>query len=323
MKFLKWMLVIVGVFALLAGGGLAFYDAGDWTPLFRADKGQLQDAPITDMITEDDTTLYDVKLSNGKGRHVLCRVSIPATGGKRGSWPAVVLLAGTETGRKAIEVMPRQKNMMIIALDYPPSLKLDFSSQATAFTSAWAAREAAMHMVSHVLLAGDFVAAQPMVNPGRVLLAGIGPGALICAAAAAADEHDHFSHVALLAGGGGIGGLIEANAQRLKLPLPAMTAGHIGEWLFKPLEPVRYIERISPRPLTMLNGKSDAWMPASAAQKLFDRAREPKKMIWLKGERSLPDDKALLLDLANRVLVQLPVAGRSNPLGLSTDMMGR
>ncbi|MCX6910685.1 MAG: hypothetical protein NTY01_21950 [Verrucomicrobia bacterium] len=323
MKFLKWMLIIIGVVALLAGGGLAFYDAGDWTPLFRADKGKLTDAPITDMTTVDETTLYDVELSNGKGRRVQCRVSIPATGGKRGSWPAVVLLAGAETGRKAMETLPLQKSMMVIALDYPPSLKLDFSSQVAAIQSAWQVREAAMHMVANVLLAGDFVAAQLMVDPNRVALAGIGPGALICAAAAAADNQNQFSHVVLLQSGEGIGGLIEASARRLKLPLPAATAGHIGEWLFKPLEPGRYIERIAPRPLTMLNSKNDTWMPASAAQKLFDRAREPKKLIWLKGERPSPDDKALILDLANRVLVQLPVAVKTSALGLATDIMGR
>ncbi|MCX6899053.1 MAG: hypothetical protein NT105_10155 [Verrucomicrobia bacterium] len=323
MKFLKWMFIIIGVIALLAGGGLAFYDAGDWTPLFRADKGKLVGAPVTDITTVDEMTVYDVELSNDKGRHVMCRVSIPAAAGKRHTWPAVVLLAGTETGRKAVDRLPPQKNMMVIALDYPEALKLDFSNEVATFKSVWEMREAAMQMVANVLLAGDFVAAQQMVNPERVALAGIGPGALICAAAAAADNQNQFTYVALLQTGAGIGGLIEANASRLKLPVPAVTAGHIGEWLFKPLEPGRYVSHIAPRPLTILNGKTDSWMPANAAQKLFDKAREPKKLIWLKGERASADDRSLLQDLANRVLIQLPVAAKSSALGLSTDMMGR
>lgn len=323
MKFLKWMFIIIGVIALLGGGGLAFYDAGDWTPLFRADKGKLVGAPVTDITTVDEMTVYDVELSNDKGRHVMCRVSIPAAAGKRHTWPAVVLLAGTETGRKAVDRLPPQKNMMVIALDYPEVLKLDFSNEVATFKSVWEVREAAMHMVASVLLAGDFVAAQQMVNPERVALAGIGPGALICAAAAAADNQNQFTYVALLQAGAGIGGLIEANASRLKLPVPAVTAGHIGEWLFKPLEPGRYVSHIAPRPLTILNGKTDSWMPANAAQKLFDKAREPKKLIWLKGERASADDRSLLQDLANRVLIQLPVAAKTSALGLSTDMMGR
>ncbi len=323
MKFLKWMFIIVGVIALLAGGGLAFYDAGDWTPLFRADKGKLVGAPVTDITTVDEMTMYDVELSNDKGRHVMCRVSIPAAAGKRHTWPAVILLAGTETGRKAVDRLPPQKNMMVIALDYPEALKLDFSNEVATFKSVWAAREAAMQMVANVLLAGEFVAAQQMVNPERVALAGIGPGALICAAAAAADNQNQFTYVALLQAGAGIGGLIEANASRLKLPVPAVTAGHIGEWLFKPLEPSRYVSHIAPRPLTILNGKNDSWMPANAAQKLFDKAREPKKLIWLKGERASADDRSLLHDLADRVLIQLPVAAKTSPLGLSTEMMGR
>jgi hypothetical protein len=323
MKFLKWLFIILGVVALLGGGGLAFYDAGDWTPLFRADKGKLVSAPLTDMTTVDEMDMYDVELSNGKGRRAMCRVSIPASSGKRHTWPAVVLLAGPGTGRKAVDRMPVQKNMMVIALDYPEALKLDFSNEIATFKSVWDVREAAMHMVASVLLAGDFVAAQTMVNPQRVLLAGIGPGALICAAAAAADNQNVFSYVALLQGGAGIGSLIEANSRGLKLPVPAATAGHIGEWLFKPLEPGRYASQIAPRPLTVLNSKNDSWMPASAAQKLFDKAREPKKLIWLKGARETADDRALLDDLANRVLIQLPVAAKTSPLGLSTEMMGR
>lgn len=323
MRFLKWMFIIIAVIALLGGGGLAYYDAGDWTPMFRADKGVLTGAPLTDITTVDEMTVYDVELSNDKGRHVMCRVSIPAGSGKRHTWPAVVLLAGTSTGRKAVDRMPPQKNMMVIALDYPEVLKLDFSNEAATFKTLWEVRESAMHMVANVLLAGDFVAKQQMVNPERVALVGIGPGALICAAAAAADNQNQFSHVALFQVGAGIGGLIEANARRLKLPVPAVTAGHIGEWLFKPLEPARYVGHLGSRPLTILNGKNDSWMPAAAAQKLFDRAREPKKLIWLKGERDSADDRSLLDDLASRILIQLPVAAKTSALGVATDMMGR
>jgi hypothetical protein len=324
MKFLKWLLIIVAVLVLLGAGGLAFYDAGDWAPLFRNYKGRLEGAPVTNMTTENEMTLYDVELSSDKGRSVMCRVSVPETSnGKRGSWPAVILVAGMETGRKAIDLLPPQKNMMVIALDYPQSVKLDFSSNVATVRSVWAAREAAMHMVSCVLLAGDFVAAQAMVDKDRVLLAGIGEGAFICAAAAAADDQNQFSHVVMVQSGANIGHLIQMNSRRLKLPVAASTAGKIGEWLFKPLEPLRYIERIAPRPLTMLNGKSDAWMPAEAAQKLFDRAREPKKLIWLKGQHESPDDKKLIADLANRVLVELPQAGKNSAIGIGVDMMGR
>ena len=64
-------------------------------------------------------------------------------------------------------------------------------------------------------------------------------------------------------------------------------------------------------------------MPAEAAQKLFDRAREPKKLIWLKGQHATPDDKKLVADLANRILVELPQAGPTTAIGIATDMMGR
>lgn len=324
MKFLKWLLIIVGLLVLAGAGGLAFYDAGDWTPLFRAYEGRLISAPVTNMVTENEMSMYDVELSSDKNRSVMCRASVPESStGKRGSWPAVILVAGTETGRKVIDMLPPQKNMMVIALDYPQSVKLDFSNHLATARSVWAAREAAMHMVSCVLLAGDFVAQQPMVNKDRVVLAGIGEGAFICAAAAAADDQNQFSHVVMVQAGANIGHLIQMNAKRLKLPIAPATAGWIGEWLFKPLEPGRYIERIAPRPLTMLNGKSDAWMPADAAQKLFDRAHEPKKMIWLKGEHASPDDKKFIADLANRILAEIPQTAKGTAIGIATDMMGR
>ncbi len=324
MKFLKWLLILIGLLVVAGAAGLAFYDAGDWTPLFRAYKGRLISAPVTNMVTENETTMYDVELGSDKDRSVMCRVSVPETStGKRGSWPAVILVAGMETGRKAIDILPPQKNMMVMALDYPQTVKLDFSNNMTAASSVWAAREAAMHMVSSALLAGDFVAQQPMVDKDRVVLAGIGEGAFICAAAAAADDQNTFSHVVMVQAGANIGHLIQMNAKRLKLPVTPAMAGRIGEWLFKPIEPTRYIDHLAPRPLTMLNGKSDAWMPSDAAQNLFDRAREPKKLIWLKGEHATPDDKKLIADLANRILAELPQTPKGAAIGIATDMMGR
>jgi hypothetical protein len=132
---------------------------------------------------------------------------------------------------------------------------------------------------------------------------------VVCAAAAAADDKERFSEVVLVHGGADLSKIIAANAERWKLPFGPAVAGDIGGWLFKPLEPMRYVARIAPRPLTMYNAKSDSWMPLEQAQRLFDGAAKPKKQVWLDGADAETNDQAALLRLTARVFGEIAGPG--------------
>ncbi|MCX7824906.1 MAG: hypothetical protein N2689_05050, partial [Verrucomicrobiae bacterium] len=312
-RFWKWVrvsAVVLAVVLVLGGVGLAYYDAGDWTPLFREAKGELTSALVSNEVFKesDGCAFYDVDLSNKSGHNAHCRLSIPLASSSFGKIPAVVVVTDPATGSKMVDLLPAQRKVVLIAPDYPSKASLNFSGPGALF-SALSLRRAAMRMVSDVLLTGDFLLTQKIVRRDRVVLIGVNLGAVVCAAAAAADDKDRFSEVVLVHGGADISKIIAANAERWKLPFGPAVAASIGGWLFKPLEPMRYAARIAPRSLTMYNAKSGSWMPMEQAQQLFDAAAQPKKQVWLEGADADTSDQEALVRLTARVFGEIAGPG--------------
>ncbi len=48
-------------------------------------------------------------------------------------------------------------------------------------------------------------------------------------------------------------------------------------------EPLNFIWRISPRPVLLINNKHDTIVPTNANKLLHEKARDPKKIVWLDG----------------------------------------
>ncbi len=57
------------------------------------------------------------------------------------------------------------------------------------------------------------------------------------------------------------------------------------EWArgFKEISPIRFISKISPRPLLLLHGERDELIDPSQALRLYEKAREPKEFILIPG----------------------------------------
>jgi fermentation-respiration switch protein FrsA (DUF1100 family) len=160
------------------------------------------------------------------------------------------------------------------------------------------------------------------VRHDHVSLVGVSIGATVAAAAAAADSKKQFAQVVLVQGGAGVGRILAHNAPRLGLPFSPEFCRDAGDWLFKPLEPARYVARIAPRPLTILAAKEDAFMPADATEALYSRAKDPKQVIWLEGPHVTPDEKTLITELSKRVFTELAKAG-APVITKKVDALGR
>jgi len=76
---------------------------------------------------------------------------------------------------------------------------------------------------------------------------------------------------------------------------------------FADFAPERFIGLVAPRPIVMVNGIDDPQMPVSAAEHLYDAAREPKTMIWLRTGHLMPTDSALIRSLIDTAFARLPV----------------
>ncbi len=59
----------------------------------------------------------------------------------------------------------------------------------------------------------------------------------------------------------------------------------VDKWLngFKTVSPLRWIDKISPRPLLLIHGNKDDLVPVEHARKLFEKALEPKKLLIIPG----------------------------------------
>ena len=64
----------------------------------------------------------------------------------------------------------------------------------------------------------------------------------------------------------------------------------LGGFLLHPLEPVRYVGRVSPTPLIMINGTEDEQVPRQNAELLYNAAGEPKTITWLASRHVRPDN---------------------------------
>ena len=63
--------------------------------------------------------------------------------------------------------------------------------------------------------------------------------------------------------------------------LVAATGAWVVSLVVSPLEPLKYVGRISPRPLFVLSGSGDDRMPLDASRLLHEAAGEPKTIRWI------------------------------------------
>ena len=141
-------------------------------------------------------------------------------------------------------------------------------------------RSAVINTIPAAMLCVDYLEKRKDIDPNKIILIGGSLGALFVPAIAAADPR--ISAAVLLFGGGDLQSLFRAN---IRLREPAVS---IASWalaiLVSPVEPLKYIGRISPRPLFMLNGTGDTRVPPRCTQLLYSKAKEPKTIVWIPVE---------------------------------------
>jgi len=112
-------------------------------------------------------------------------------------------------------------------------------------------------------------------------------GAPFAVNAAAVDER--IKAVILLYGGGDIGLLVESSStKQVKSAWGRKLLGKFVALLLAPVEPLKYVQYISPRPFLMINGLDDQSIFTESAKLLYEKAREPKELIWLDTKHAKP-----------------------------------
>ncbi|MFH1754655.1 MAG: hypothetical protein ABIA59_03030 [Candidatus Latescibacterota bacterium] len=278
---LKWrrkLLIFSAILALLilcSHIASWIYRQRDYTLHFSRQKGVLTSVKETPLSSRSGTSLSDIELVNDRRITVRGYIQVPTEGS--GPYPVLVLLGGVRTGKHVIDYVGGMNQVILLGLDYPYEGKNSKMSTAEFLKNMPGMRRAVMNTVPAVLLAMDYLFDRDDVDTDRITLIGGSIGALFVPAAVASDMR--ITAAAILFGAGDVQSLIAANVD-MPAPIPSLAAW-LGGLLVSPLEPLKYINRISPRPLFMLNGTDDPRMPERCSRLLHDKAMNPKTIEWI------------------------------------------
>lgn len=105
--------------------------------------------------------------------------------------------------------------------------------------------------------------------------------------------------------GGVIGTIFSGVDDRVSVPVIALAGGSLSMMFgmealseetknfFSIIDPINFVQQISPRPLLMINAENDEVIVPITSKLLFQKAKNPKEIIWYPSRhRDLPIDEA-------------------------------
>lgn len=142
----------------------------------------------------------------------------------------------------------------------------------------------------------DMLQQRPECANARIGYIGFSMGGLLGAMLAGSDTR--VQAPVLVVAGGDWRKLLR-NPRNPLLTASLTAPAHLDESVrvLDPIDPVHWVGRISPRPVLMLNGRTDQLIPVPAADALHDAARQPKQVEWYPGGHS-PEGLEVVAQLA-------------------------
>ncbi len=274
----RWILIVAFGLVLLL---VVLYIAGetyksiDYRERFAEMHGSLAHVEETFVEMEGEHRYFSVSLRNDHDIAVKGYLKVPAETGEL--YPAFLVLGGLRTGRKTLDYIHNTRKVILLALDYPYEGKTSRMSVYEFVSTIPRIRRAIIETVPAAQAAVDYLLKRDDVDPDRIVLIGGSLGAFFVPALTVVDER--IAAAAMLFGGGDIQAILSASTEVPRWL--AAPVGWLGAVLVSPVEPLKYVSDISPRPLFMLNGTGDSQIPERCGRLLSDAAREPKTVRWI------------------------------------------
>ena len=164
----------------------------------------------------------------------------------------------------------------------------------------------------------DYIRTRDDLDSDRVVLLGASMGGIMGAIVTALDTR--IKAACLVVGGGDLITLFTStqisDADRMRQAIgDIQTARDV----LTPVEPLNFVAHIAPRPLYMINGRTDRIVPPACGQALFDAAGEPKNIVWYESGNMMghvpPLDvlfKQITAFLTNQRMMPEPAAAAGN-----------
>ncbi len=253
----------------------------DYSAEFLERKGSMTSARIEQR--NGDAERQWLTLMSRSGLRVACGLLVPRQ--SSGRIPAVVLLGGKATGKYAVDYALGIEDVIVVAPDYPYEPRPSYS--VSEFVGdVPAIRRALLDMVPSVMLVFDYLSTRSDVDTTRIILLGYSFGAPFVPCVIAHDRRPAVG--AMVYGGGDLSSLIRHNVRRYEGPLISALVGAAGGIFLHPLEPMRYVGRMAPVPLLMINGTDDEQIPRENVEMLFAAAGDPKELVWIPSHHVNP-----------------------------------
>jgi dipeptidyl aminopeptidase/acylaminoacyl peptidase len=148
-------------------------------------------------------------------------------------------------------------------------------------------RDSIIESIQDVRRALDLLVAQPEVDGTRIGLMGYSLGAIMGSITTAVEPR--IDTAVLVVGGADWKALLtqstESDAAKWRASGEAKESALA---LLEPIDPKNFAGYIAPRPVLLINGTQDKIIPRSAAEALFEAAKEPKEQMWLEYGHLIP-----------------------------------
>jgi fermentation-respiration switch protein FrsA (DUF1100 family) len=280
----------------LAGGiGWALYQGS--AAGIESRKGRLLRVASTAAGPDAVSELFELAIQSSTGSAVRAMLRVPRGGSP--PYPAAVLVGGIELGRRVAALRGLDaiaRYAIIVSPDYPIQVEPGSLEGLGLLSAGPRLRSGAFDLVAQIGLQVDYLLSRPDVARDRVFLVGSSFGAPAVVIAGGVDSRP--AAVIALYGGGDVGSLVahvlQLGGREGVSPWRAAVAGRGLALLLAPLEPTRYAARISPRPMLMVNGAGDSLIPRANVDALYEAARQPKEILWVRGEHVHPDETELI-----------------------------
>lgn len=303
-EMFKTLLLIIGVAGIVGVMHLVHLSRKDYASEFLERHGRLMHAELMPAGGTPAAEKFWLRLQSTSGLSVECGLLVPRQSGKR--YPAIIVLGGKATGKDAVDFALDIDNVVIAAPDYMYKPRASYSLPQFLWDVP-AIRRALLDMVPAVRLLTDYLLSRDDVDTTKLVLVGYSFGAPFIPCIIAHDRR--AAAAAIVYGGGDLQSLIRHNVRRYEGPLISEFVARLGGLLLHPIEPLRYVGRIAPVPLIMINGTRDEQIPRTNVDLLYAAAREPKTSIWIESRHVSPANPELTQRIIEMLKHQLAAWG--------------
>ena len=301
----RLLLTVAGAVGVAAAAVVGWF-LRDPEPIFAARRGALVAVDSASPIADGDVqeTRYRLTGSSGLVFELALREPHPAAARPTVRRTLFLILGGHQRGAAAGALLGDTRGALIASIAYPFTGNADAKGLAL-LGEVPAIRRALYDTPPAVSLALDHLLARPDVDPNRVELVGASFGAPFATIAAARDLR--VSRLWLAHGGGRPLLVIERGLEReigaavLRWPVAVLADLLASGPRFAP---ERWIGRVAPRPVVMLNALEDERVPRASVDALWAAAREPREMVWLPGQHMMGSRPEVLRALVDSVMVR-------------------